>query len=172
MLVALGERDVAERRAGRLVHTMRDRPWRIPASSARAIERATNWLGLAVVRLTGASGSTQVVTKVARLRAGSPSRARSSATSRMASTAVIPVSGNSRLGTSWVTERLPKRHRVVADAGRLGSWLLLFNSRQPDSCLGRCASSALGRVFDGRLMSLRSILPRSRRRRFLRVDVG
>ena len=54
-----------------------------------------------------ASGSIQVVTKVARLRAGSPSRARSSATSRMASTAVMPVSGNSRLGTSWVAKRLP-----------------------------------------------------------------
>ena len=55
-----------------------------------------------------ASGSIQVVTKVARLRAGSPSRARSSATSRMASSGVMPVSGNSRLGTSWVAKRLPK----------------------------------------------------------------
>ena len=54
-----------------------------------------------------ASGSIQVVTKVARLRPGSPSSARSSATSRMASTAVIPASGNSRLGTSWVAKRLP-----------------------------------------------------------------
>ena len=54
-----------------------------------------------------ASGSIQVVTKVARLRAGSPSSARSSATSRIASAAGMPVSGNSRLGTSWVTNRLP-----------------------------------------------------------------
>ena len=56
-----------------------------------------------------ASGSIHVVTKVARLRAGSPSNARSSETSRMASRAVMPVSGNSRLGTSWVAKRLPKR---------------------------------------------------------------
>jgi hypothetical protein len=54
-----------------------------------------------------ASGSIHVVTKVARLRPGSPSMARSSATRRMASTALIPTSGNSRLGTSWVTKRLP-----------------------------------------------------------------
>ena len=47
-----------------------------------------------------ASGSIQVVTKVARLRAGSPSMARSSPTSRMASTAGMPSTGNSRLGTS------------------------------------------------------------------------
>jgi hypothetical protein len=56
-----------------------------------------------------ASGSIHVVTNVARLRPGSPSRARSSATRRMASTAVIPFSGNSRLGTSWVMNRFPKR---------------------------------------------------------------
>jgi hypothetical protein len=55
-----------------------------------------------------ASGSIHVVTKVARLRIGSPSRARSSPTSRMASSAVMPVSGNSRLGTSSVAKRLPK----------------------------------------------------------------
>ena len=40
-----------------------------------------------------ASGSIQVVTKVARLRCGSPSRFRSSATSRMASVGCIPLWG-------------------------------------------------------------------------------
>src|SRR6478735_2071040 len=54
-----------------------------------------------------ACGSIHVVTKVARFRAGSPSSARSSDTSRKASSAGMPVSGNSRLGTSWVTNRLP-----------------------------------------------------------------
>ena len=41
-----------------------------------------------------ASGSIQVVTKVARLRCGSPSSASSSSTRRIASTAVMPVSGS------------------------------------------------------------------------------
>lgn len=54
-----------------------------------------------------ASGSIQVVTKVARFRAGSPSNARSSDTSRKASWAGMPVYGNSRVGTSSVTNRLP-----------------------------------------------------------------
>jgi hypothetical protein len=54
-----------------------------------------------------ASGSIQVVTKVARLRAGSPSSARSSDTRRKASVADIPFSGNSRVGTSRVRNRLP-----------------------------------------------------------------
>src|SRR5829696_1305968 len=56
-----------------------------------------------------ASGSIHVVTNVARLCAGSPSIARSSNTSRIASAAGIPPSGNWRLGTSWVTKRLPNR---------------------------------------------------------------
>ena len=60
-----------------------------------------------------ASGSIQVVTKVARLRAGSPSSARSSATSRMASTAVMPV-----------VRELPARHLLgdepVAEQGGVG----------------------------------------------------
>ena len=41
-----------------------------------------------------ASGSIQVVTKVARLRQGSPSSTSSSSTSRIASSADIPVAGN------------------------------------------------------------------------------
>ena len=51
-----------------------------------------------------ASGSIQVVTNVARFRMGSPSSARSSDTSRIASVAGIPESGNRRVGTSWVTK--------------------------------------------------------------------
>jgi hypothetical protein len=64
VLVAFGERDVAERRAGRLLHTMRDdetfaapssrlarrqhhRPWRVRASSARTIDESQ------VVRVSG-----------------------------------------------------------------------------------------------------------------------
>ena len=56
-----------------------------------------------------ASGSIQVVTKVARLRPGSPSIARSSATSRIASSALIPSVGNSRLGTSLIAKLLPNK---------------------------------------------------------------
>src|SRR6476659_9289399 len=66
-----------------------------------------------------ASGSIHVVTKVARLRAGSPSSARSSATKRIASTAVIPVSGNVVLGTSRVANRLPKRAASASDGNGL-----------------------------------------------------
>src|SRR4051812_28888823 len=56
-----------------------------------------------------ASGSIQVVTKVARFRAGSPSSAISSDTRRKASTAVMPLSGNVRVGTSREANRLPNR---------------------------------------------------------------
>ena len=66
-----------------------------------------------------ACGSIQVVTKVARLRAGSPSSARSSPTSRIASTADIPVTGKSFVGTSWVRKRLPKRCFGIGGKGRL-----------------------------------------------------
>ena len=62
-----------------------------------------------------ASGSIHVVTKVARLRAGSPSRARSSATRRIASVGDIPVSGNVVLGTSLMAKRLPNRAASVSD---------------------------------------------------------
>ncbi len=54
-----------------------------------------------------ASGSIQVVTKVARLRCGSPSTASSSSTSRIASRADIPLAGKSRAGASSVRKRLP-----------------------------------------------------------------
>ena len=54
-----------------------------------------------------ASGSIQVVTKVARLRLGSPSSASSSSTSRIASSEVMPPSGNSFCGASSVRKRFP-----------------------------------------------------------------
>ncbi len=54
-----------------------------------------------------ASGSIQVVTNVARLRCGSPSMARSSATSRIASTGRIPPSGKCVEGAASVRKRLP-----------------------------------------------------------------
>ena len=62
-----------------------------------------------------AAGSIQVVTKVARLRAGSPSRAMSSPTRRIASTELMPVSGNVALGTSAVAKRLPNRAASASD---------------------------------------------------------
>ena len=54
-----------------------------------------------------ASGSIQVVTKVARLRCGSPSRFRSSPSSRMASVGRIPVCGKDVEGAFSVRNRLP-----------------------------------------------------------------
>ena len=54
-----------------------------------------------------ASGSIQVVTKVARLRAGSPSSSSSSPTRRIASIADIPLAGNSRSGASSVSHLAP-----------------------------------------------------------------
>ena len=56
-----------------------------------------------------ASGSIQVVTNVARLRCGSPSMARSSPTSRIASVGLIPTPGNEVDGAASVRKRLPKR---------------------------------------------------------------
>ncbi len=61
-----------------------------------------------------ASGSIQVVTKVARLRAGSPSRAMSSPTSRIASTGDMPLSGKVLVGTSRVRNLLPKSAALAA----------------------------------------------------------
>ena len=55
-----------------------------------------------------ASGSIHVVTNVARLRCGSPSIARSSPTSRIASVGLIPLSGNVVDGAASVRNRLPK----------------------------------------------------------------
>ena len=81
------------------------------------------WRLSAMIRC--ASGSIHVVTKVARLRAGSPSRARSSATSRIASTAVMPASGNVRLGTSRVAKRLPNSTASASDGGWRGHAVLL-----------------------------------------------
>src|SRR5829696_1951505 len=56
-----------------------------------------------------ASGSIQVVTKVARLRIGSPSSSSSCETSRIASWAAMPTSGNCRDGACSVTNLLPYR---------------------------------------------------------------
>ena len=56
-----------------------------------------------------ASGSIQVVTNVARLRCGSPSMARSSSTSRIASTGRMPPSGKCFDGAGSVRNRLPNR---------------------------------------------------------------
>ena len=61
-----------------------------------------------------ASGSIQVVTKVARLRAGSPSSAMSSPTRRIASTGDMPLSGNVLVGTSRVRNRLPNNAALAA----------------------------------------------------------
>lgn len=55
-----------------------------------------------------ASGSIHVVTNVARLRCGSPSIARSTSTSLMASVALMPSSGNVSEGAGTVRKRLPK----------------------------------------------------------------
>ena len=54
-----------------------------------------------------ASGSIQVVTKVARLRCGLPSSVRSSAIRRIASGAGMPTSGRSMLGTSSTRNLFP-----------------------------------------------------------------
>ena len=54
-----------------------------------------------------ASGSIQVVTKVARLRMGMPSRTSSSPSSRMASTARIPCLGSRWSGAGSSRKRLP-----------------------------------------------------------------
>ena len=62
-----------------------------------------------------ACGSIHVVTKVARLRAGSPSSAMSSPTSRIASVGAIPASGKVVLGTSAVANRLPNRAASASD---------------------------------------------------------
>ena len=56
-----------------------------------------------------ASGSIQVVTKVARLRCGSPSMARSSSTRRIASTGRMPPSGKYFDGAGSVRNRLPNK---------------------------------------------------------------
>ena len=64
------------------------------------------WRFSAMIRC--ASGSIQVVTNVARLRIGSPSRARSSSTRRMASTGRMPCSGKVFEGAASVRNRLPK----------------------------------------------------------------
>ena len=70
------------------------------------------WRFSAMIRC--ASGSIQVVTNVARLRWGSPSIARSSSTSRMASTGRIPFSGKDCEGADSVRNRLP--NSVTASA--------------------------------------------------------
>ena len=63
------------------------------------------WRFSATIRC--ASGSIQVVTKVARLRHGSPSSTSSSSTSRIASSADMPLAGNSLSGASSIRKRLP-----------------------------------------------------------------
>ena len=63
------------------------------------------WRFSAMIRW--ASGSIQVVTKVARLCCGSPSSITSSNTSRIVSSEGIPASGNSVEGASSVMNRLP-----------------------------------------------------------------
>ena len=69
----------------------------------------------------GASGSIQVVTKVARLRQGSPSSTSSSSTSRIASRADMPVAGKSPAGASSVRKRPP--YFVAASSG-FCDWLI------------------------------------------------
>ncbi len=54
-----------------------------------------------------ASGSIQVVTNVARFRIGSPSRVRSSETSRNASMAGIPTAGRALSGTASTRNLFP-----------------------------------------------------------------
>ena len=83
-----------------------------------------------------APGSIQVVTNVARLRAGSPSSAMSSDTSRKASVSVIPPSGNSSVGTSSVRKRLPNRSASLA----LAWWDIVIRS-----LLGSTARRVVGR---------------------------
>ena len=70
-----------------------------------------------------ASGSIQVVTNVARLRCGSPSRFRSSASSRMASVGRIPVAGNDVDGAASVRNRLPKSASASLSLSVVMAWL-------------------------------------------------
>ncbi len=77
-----------------------------------------------------ASGSIQVVTNVARLRCGSPSMARSSPTSRIASTGRMPPSGKWVDGAASVRKRLPKRDW----AGLSGARVMLPMQTRPDRC--------------------------------------
>lgn len=83
-----------------------------------------------------ASGSIQVVTNVARLRCGSPSRARSSATSRIASVGLMPPSGKDVAGALSVRNRLPKS---VSASG----WLSVLMGLAPPFSSG-LASRLLG----------------------------
>src|SRR3954468_4632159 len=61
-----------------------------------------------------ASGSIHVVTNVARLRFGIPSRSSSSPSSRIASAAAMPVSGSRRSGASSSRNALPYRLPCVS----------------------------------------------------------
>src|SRR6478609_3777635 len=73
-----------------------------------------------------ASGSIHVVTKVARLRCGSPSMVRSTSTRRIASTGAMPVSGKCLEGADSVRNRLPKRA-----AARSAALVVMLASQAP-----------------------------------------
>ena len=90
-----------------------------------------------------ASGSIQVVTNVARLRAGSPSmREVLGHQSHRVRPALIPVSGNSRLGTSWVAKRFPNR-AASASVGAVSVMWLSFGGAD-SRARGRWVSVGLG----------------------------
>ena len=81
-----------------------------------------------------ASGSIQVVTKVARLRIGSPSRISSSPISRMASTAGIPCSGRCSSGAGFEQEAVAEPSGELVD---LLAQLDLWSDDMDQPSLGR-----------------------------------
>ena len=107
-----------------------------------------------------ASGSIQVVTNVAKLRAGSPSRARSSATSRIASTGVMPVSGKARLGTSCVAKRFPNRTASTFGSDGFDMWLSFGGgSRSRDMGQRKSGDGSASSVAEARHAGNISIAP-------------
>ena len=91
-----------------------------------------------VAMICCACGSIHVVTKVARLRAGSPSSARSSPTSRIASTAGIPLTGKSFVGHLAGEEAVPEQGfgigREEAVASSRHSFEMDGETRLPSEC--------------------------------------
>ena len=81
-----------------------------------------------------ASGSIQVVTKVARLRSGIPSRTISSAISRFAASGSMPSSGISLSGAPSISHLPPRRCRHLVDIRFVSSIpASLSNRSQPYS---------------------------------------
>src|SRR3954451_8808460 len=114
-----------------------------------------------------ASGSIQVVTKVARLRLGMPSRISSSSMSRMASTARIGCWGSWWSGAGSSRKRLPysrpswssawARVEVIGIPRHVGGPQARASTPRRDGCEHHCW---LGSAWSGsRLVSFLSLLP-------------